>query len=360
MVKNLLFLLIIILIICSFYNSNEHYYTFFNPFLDLKNQKTYDYNKVDNKYFTFVSYKEFDDILTNILKIIIANTNIIFIKKYITNDISNSVKLLNNNNIQFVIYPFCLLESYLFNETNLRYMINVNKTIIYLITNNNKIDTINDIINNNLTIGIDEKKSITYKIAVRLFENKLKANIKYNHDNINNNIKKLLDKNKPLDTLFFIDSNPSNILNNILNIDIKNNIKIINLKLTDFNLPKSQLNFFEENIKFIKPSIIYPNFKYTSFAYLNTLLTNKYVSSKNAYELTEFIYKYFNNNNKNESTRNNNLFNNIDISFKNLKKSNILTHRGSNYFFKDKGLFSINKNCYLNIGKIKCTNDNYN
>ena len=356
MVKKILFLLILLILFISIENKNEQYYTFFKPYYSESNQKRLDLNIYNKNMHIFSTYKEFGMFLNNFIKLFLKNTNLLFIKVKINNNIEQALELLQNNKINFAVMPLCLIENVV-NYNNIRYMTNLNKTTLYIVYNSYKhkhIKTINDFKNNTI-IGLYFKNSITHLIVDNLLNTKLEnnKNFIFKHDTYKNNIRNLLNKHSNINAFIFIDSNPSDILTKIIYNDYNNKIKILNLNLQDFNLPKSQINYIEDYIKFKNPSILYPNYEYKTFFYLNTILTNQFASNKIVYELTKFLINHNSDKNKTDD------YDSLELLYKNLKKTNLLTHQGSNNYFKDIGLISFNKNCFENIGKIKCVDNNY-
>lgn len=330
MVKNLLFLLIL-LIICITNNYYENYYTFFRPYYNQSVQKQIKLYNYKNHNYTFSTYYEISDLMNNLFTLIIKNTNILNIRKKIIININENLKLLNDNNINFSIIPLPLIQDY-YKYSNLRYLLNINKSTIYFLYNKyfyKNINNINDFPKNmEICIYLSKKHdySITNQIINLLFKN---FNFKYK---IIDNIHKFL-KNKN-NAIIFISSNPSDLLQYILNRDIKNKINILDLNLNDLNIFNFQITYIDEYIKFKKFSFQYSNFKYKTISFLNSMITNKYISEKIIYELVNYIYKNINNNNLEMEK-----FTPIDISYKKLIPFNVnLIHKGAMKFYEENNI----------------------
>lgn len=355
MVKNLLLINLIILIFyCSFTKRNENYYTFFRPYYDKNVQKYIDLKVYNQKTYIITTYQEISELINKLLKLIIQNTTILNFKKYLISNIDTNLKLLNNNKIHFSILPLPLLDN-IYKYTNIRLMINLNKSTLYFLYNNNIYK--NNIKINNIkkkeTIGIlipkKDKELITVQIIKDLF---IHYNFKFK---IINYINPFL-KGK-INCLIFISSNPSKILQNILNLDTDNKISLLNLNLRNLKIYKYQISYFNQYVKFENPNSQNSNFTIETISFLNTLITNQFVSEKVVYELIDYIYinmKLLNIEMED--------FDPIGVLYKNVlpPSVNVTLHIGASKYYKQKGLVSIGKECLFNIGNSNCSNNNFN
>lgn len=355
MVKNLLFISLIILIIyCSFTNKNETYYTFFTPYYNENVQRTIDLKSYDQKIYNITTYQEISELISKLLTLIIQNTTVLNFKKYLVSNITKNLELLNTNKINFSIVPLPLLDD-VYKYNNVRLMINLNKSTLYFLYNNNVYKnniTINDI-KKKETIGIyipkKNKDLITVQIVKDLF-----TDYKFKYKLITNINVILNDK---INCMIFISSNPSKLLQNILNLDTTNKLNILNLDINDLKIYKYQISYFNQYVKFKHPNLQYSNYTIQTISFLNTLITNKFTSEKVVYELIDYIYVNINLLNLEIED-----FDPIGILYKNLLPSsvNIILHIGASKYYKNKGLTSLGKECLFNIGNNDCSDNNFN
>lgn len=278
----ILIFIILLLIKCS---CVENYYTFFIPYK--KTIKFIDTNNIQ-KDITFITIRENELLLTNIIKYIISNTSLLNLKLKITNSNEESIKMLNNNKCQFLLLPkpsIYLINNY----NNIRSLINLNKTSLFMIYNSNyfgksnlSVSDFNQINKyNKLKIGILDglTKEIT-KNFLKYQNNYIKNYELIEFKSFSSLIYNLTNKTD-LNIGLFIDNNPSDKLNKVINQHFKEEIYIqeLTLELFDIN-SQSYFIFEEEYISHINPSFLYPNNKYKTLSFSNLLLTNNLVSDK--------------------------------------------------------------------------------
>lgn len=304
----LLFIILLGILKCSYV---EHYYTFFKPFD--RNVKLMNTNKFIQKKLVFSTFPENVKILENILKFIIANTELINIGISIPSSITNCLEKLNMNKNEFTILPTPLIYLKTQNYKNIRSLININETSLYMMYNSSyygsdvlKLSDFNKIHKNDnskVLIGTLEGLSHDITIGVLNTQNNYITNyeiVKYNSfKKLQKDLKR--PKNSIINIAIFVDSNPSKKLNDILINDYEDKIYIQELTLDIFDI-NNQTNFIynEVSIKHLNPSFLYPNNKYKTLSFTNLLLTNRFISDKivsiilkNIIENKEYINKYF-------------------------------------------------------------------
>lgn len=297
-------ILLFIIFFCSINkNTYERYYTYFKPF-ELQTLIE-PINTYIQDLYTFSTYTENINFTKELIKLLLTNTKLMNLKLELPNKniftiTNNILTRLNNNNIQFSILPVPLIYPVTNNYPNIRSLINISETSFYMIYNSKKFGRKNlrlkDFVLNETTIfGTTDKYTLSYKITDFFLKNinKQIPNYKIITKDFDVLINELL--NEKLNIITFLDGNPSRKLESILNNDPDNKIYIQELGLDIFDInEKYDYIYNEVYIKYKKPSKLYPNNKYRTLSFNNTLLTNNYVSDKIVFIIIKFILEHKN------------------------------------------------------------------
>lgn len=329
-------LYLIILFIISLIPYHENYYTFFTPFYK-KNNKILNTNKNDYTYkeLRFGSLKKYNNFIIYFSKKILEFTNILKIKIINEKDDNTLVNNLNNYNLDLGIIPRPILYSYFNKYKNIRFVTNLNSSTFYMIYNSDNLqfnENYIDIKNlpKDIDIGVDNNYTINYTLTKDIIKN-IFGNDVFNivkEYPLETLIKKLSNNKDKINVVTFIDSNPSEILNKILNNDIKNKIKIMSIKQKDMYFKETQTIYLQDFVKFKNYSQLNLYNTYETIYFFNVLITNNNLSEKIIYEILNFL----NRDNIDKYLIGNNI---RDIYF-NREPNVIDSHKGVVQFYKDK------------------------
>ena len=207
---------------------------------------------------------------------------------------------LNKNNTQFSILPSPLIYSETEKYPNIRALINISETSFYMIYNSKKFGTkklkLKDFVLNETTIfGTTEAHTLSYKMT-NLFLKNFTKDIPH-YEILTKSFDDLIDDlmNDDLNIVTFLDSNPSKKLQNIINNDSDNKIYIQELDLDIFDINERYDYIY--NVIYIKyeyPSVLYPNNKYKTLSFNNTLITNNHIPDKIVIIILKFILEHKN------------------------------------------------------------------
>jgi hypothetical protein len=295
-------ILLFIIFFCSINkNTYERYYTYFKPF-ELKTAVE-PINTYIQDLFIFSTYFENIEFIKELIKVLLTNTKLMNLKielpnKNLFNITDDILTRLNNNNIQFSILPVPLIYPETNNYPYIRSLINISKTSFYMIYNSKKFGRkklrLKDFVLNDIPVfGTTEKYTLSYKITKFFLKNINKQIPKYKI--VTKPFNQLIDElmNENLNIITFLDGNPSRKLENILNNDPDNKIYIQELGLDIFDInEKYDYIYNEVYIKYNNPSKLYPNNKYRTISFNNTLLTNNVVPDKIIIILIRFILEH--------------------------------------------------------------------
>lgn len=332
MILKIYFLLLIILII-SFIDINENYYTFFTPFknnkikiLDL-NKNNYIYKNI--KFGTIKNYYEYSKYLS---KKIIKNTNLLNIELIKKKKIKELIINTNSYLIDLFIIPRPIIFNFKNQYKNLRFITNLNSSTFYMIYNSDRIKNKNlniKNLNKKLIIGISNDNEINDYITKDIIDNIYELNeFQYKNNSLKNLIKNLFDNNNKINIITFIDSNPSNILDNILEQDINNKIKILSIKQSDIHLTNNQLIYLQDFVKYNNFVRLRNNIKTETIYFFNTLLTNNKIENN----IISSILKYLNKKEIDKYIKGNN----INDIYYNIEPNLIISNKGVDLFYKNK------------------------
>jgi hypothetical protein len=168
-------------------------------------------------------------------------------------------------------------------------------------------------------------KTVTSDIITNIFN---KDRFKYKYDSLKNLTDNIFDDDNEVNVITFIDSNPSKILTNILNKDIKNKIKIMSIKQSDMNFDSDQTVYLQDFVKFKNYSQLNQYNTHETIYFFNVLLSNNNVSPDIIYN----ILKLLNRDNIDEYLPGNNI-NDIYI---NRLPGVIVSHKGVDQFYGNK------------------------
>lgn len=328
-------LYLLILFSLSLIPYQEKYYTFFTPFYDKKIKKL-DRNKHNyiHKILNFGSLPEYNEYINFLSKTILKNTKILNINITKQNDVNKMMYNLNKLTLDLIIIPRPIIYNYSNKYKNVRFVTNLNSSTFFMIYNSNNI--INKENNLNIKelpersiIGVSSNnstnKTITNDIITNIFND---DRFKYKYDSLKNLTDNILDDNNEVNVITFIDSNPSKILTQILNKDIKNKIKIMSIKQSDMNFDSDQTIYLQDFVKFKNYSQLNEYNTHETIYFFNVLLSNNNVTSDIIYT----ILKLLNRDNIEEYLPGNNI-NDIYI---NREPNVIVSHKGVDRFYGNK------------------------
>lgn len=274
-------LIIIILFYYNLYSNNiEHFYTFFKPYYsnkklynyDLYEKKLYNNKSFNNKYnykvINVAKKEKKNNFLDLMVRIILSNSNILYIKNQYYNNYKNLLKDLNNNKTQLTILSYALYNQ-IPNLNNIRYVCTTNINYIYICKkdNNNNLKNLSYIYNKT-KIGI-YKKETAYVFIKNLMD--------------------FMDLNENIDYKFIVYNNKTKLLNdlnnNIISMGIFSDIYPTNIFNKYYNLKLMELKGFRDNIFFDQ----YREYYFKSIINLNQLGSNYLpkIYGQNKYTVTK-------------------------------------------------------------------------
>jgi TRAP-type uncharacterized transport system substrate-binding protein len=313
----------------------EKYYTFFTPFYD-KSMKTLDNDKHNyiHKTLNFGSLHEYNKYTNFLSKTIIKDTKILNINITKHFDETKFIDNLDNYRLDLIIIPRPLIYNYYNKYKKVRFVTNLNSSTFFMIYNSNNIIIKNNDLNikdldKNSIIGVSTtnstNKTITSNIITNIFND---DRFKYKYDSLKNLTHNIFDDNNEVNVITFIDSNPSKILTQILDKDIKNKIKIMSIKQSDMNFDSDQTVYLQDFVKFKNYSQLNQYNTHETIYFFNVLLSNNNVSPDIIYN----ILKLLNRDNIDEYLPGNNI-NDIYI---NRLPGVIVSHKGVDQFYGNK------------------------
>ena len=279
-----IFIILLIIIILFYYylysNNIENFYTFFKPYYS--NEKLYNYDLYENKLYNNNSFKnkynykvinvarkeKKNNFLDLIVRIILANSNILHIKNKYYNNYKNLLKDLNNNKTQLTILSYVLYDQ-IPNLNNIRYVCTTDIKYIYMCKkdNNNNLKNLSYIYNKT-KIGIHKKETAYVFI---------------------NNLMKFMSLVQDVDYKFIVYKNKTKLLNdinnNIISMGVFSDIYPTNVFNKYYNLKLMELKGFRDNIFFDQ----YREYYSKSIINLNQLGSNYLPKSygQNKYTVTK-------------------------------------------------------------------------
>ena len=328
-------LYLMILLIISLIPYRENYYTFFTPFYN-KNIKILNTNKKDYTYkeLRIGSLKNYNKFIIYFSKRILEFTDILKIKIINKKDVNTLVNNLNNYNLDLGIIPRPILYNYFNKYKNIRFVTNLNSSTFYMIYNSHNLKFTENNINiknlpKNINIGVDNNYTINYTLTKDIIKNIFGKDVfniikDYSLEIL---INKLSDNKDKINVVTFIDSNPSEILNKILNNDIKNKIKIMSIKKKDMYFKETQTIYLQDFIKFKKYSQLNLYNTYETIYFFNVLIANNNLSEKTIYKILKFLNR--------ENIDKYLIGNNIRDIYFNREPNVIDSHKGVDQFYKD-------------------------
>lgn len=336
-----LILYFLILFSLSLIPYQEKYYTFFTPFYH-KNMKKLDENKHNyiHKTLNIGSLSEYSEYIKLLSKTIIKNTKILKVNISKYKDENNIMSNLNNLTLDLIIIPRPTIYNYSNKYKNIRFVSNLNSSTFFMICNSNNIIFKNHDLNikklpGKSIIGVSTdnltNKTVTNNIISNIFN---EDRFKYKYDSLLNLTNNIFDDDNEVNVITFIDSNPSKILTQILNKDIKNKIKIISIKQSDMNFDGDQTIYLQDYVKFKNYSQLNQYNTHETIYFFNVLLSNNNFSSDVIYN----ILKLLNQDNTKKYLASNNI-NNIHDIYVNKEPDIIVSHKGVNKFYGNKQKF---------------------
>jgi hypothetical protein len=333
-------------------NGNEHFFTLFNPsFINQKNSReiifnnpipTQDYNREVINIATN-NYSEY--FLQYIFKLIIQNTNIIYINLiYNNDDIFKSLISIKSKKSDIAIIPsptlynIHLSNNYILNINNdIRFVSNLGFSYIYAITN--KFSNIisfdrESLLDKNIVIG--NRNTISWICGKLLLEQLEISTEDSQIKTISTDIAiKLLIKNK-IDLLIYVDDNKNTLLNKFL----LGNSNIIHLPI---DIQKINPLFLQQHPYLIKTHVG----NNSTYKFYNTVICNKNTDDYLIYHLLNHIHNIKHDHNLHL------LPENINI----IKLHTLHMHESANNWYRKFGYIGTynHPNCKYLIGKEECT-----